>query len=353
MESFEESRAYRRLMLHAIKNLVPLNVLLELTFDCNLNCICCYNVKQKDRLLSVTEYDQLFRDLRNAGTFLVTLTGGEPLMRHDFFDILEIVRKHGFALRIFTNGTLLDEEKVIRIKEFSPVGIELSIWGSNPELNDKLMGKPGAFEKILNAASLLKKHGIITTVKTTVCSENHLDFTGIKKVVEDIGVEFRYSLLLSLKTDGDTGNQAHRMTEEQMKAFYKLHDTVYDATDFERDLIDDQVLRENSELPEYMCLAGISSCKIDPFGEVNPCVDIPVSAGNIRLKSFDEIWRKGAVMEELRNLRMKDALECFGCKYIDHCHRCPGMALLEGGSLTAKYEYGCSLARVDRLFRKK
>jgi len=353
MRSIEESKAYRLLMFNAIKNHLPLNVLVELTYHCNLDCLCCYNVNQPGKLLQLDEYDRLFKELRDAGTFLVTLTGGEPLMRKDFFDILALVREHGFAVRIFTNGTLLDEKRVIRLKQYDISGVELSIWGSTPEINDRLMGKPGAYEKILNAARLLVKHDIITTVKTTICAENYIDFKNIKDLVRGTGAQFRYSMLLSLKSDGDPGNYLHRLNAEQFKEFYRIHDQDAEPEELEKDLIDDEVLRQSRELPDYMCLAGISSCKIDPFGHVNPCVDIPVVAGNIREQDFRTIWKEAPVLTELRGLRKSDATDCLQCDLKDHCHRCPGMALLESGSLTAKYDYGCLMAATDKLFRNK
>lgn len=353
MRSVEESQAYRTLMFHAIRNFRPLNVLFELTYQCNLNCVCCYNVKHKEKLLSLEEYDDLFGQLRQAGTFLVTLSGGEPLMRKDIFDIIKLVKKHGFAFRIFTNGALLDEEKVLRLKELGPAGFELSLWGSNPELNDRLMGKKGAFEGITNAIKLLVKHELPVTVKTTVCAENYKDFNKIKPLIEDLGADFRYSLVLTLKTDGDTGNIRYRMNEEQFHEFYKIHDAEYDPSELERDKIDDEVLRANSDLPNYLCLAGISTCAVDPFGNITPCVDIPESVGNIREESFDKIWNEAPLLKQLRSLTKDDATDCKGCKYINSCHRCPGISLMEENSLLSKYDYACLLAKVDHDIRKK
>ena len=115
MPNIENTESYRFLKKNAVKNLLPLTALVELTYKCNLDCICCYNVRNEKPLLTLQEYDVLFSDLRKEGTFILTLSGGEPLMRKDFFDILDLVRKHGFGFRIFTNGTLLNEEKIIRL----------------------------------------------------------------------------------------------------------------------------------------------------------------------------------------------------------------------------------------------
>src|SRR5438105_11377254 len=94
---------------HALANAQPLNVHLELTYRCNWRCVFCYNPRHHDlRALTTAEWLTVLDDLRVLGTLTIALTGGEPLTRPDFFDIAAAVRARAFALRIFTNGALLD-----------------------------------------------------------------------------------------------------------------------------------------------------------------------------------------------------------------------------------------------------
>jgi len=346
--NIENTESYRFLKKNAVKNLLPLTALVELTYKCNLDCICCYNVRNEKPLLTLQEYDVLFSDLRKEGTFILTLSGGEPLMRKDFFDILDLVRKHGFGFRIFTNGTLLNEEKIIRLKSYPLIGIEMSLWGSNPEINDKLMGKPGAFSQIISTAQRLKKHGIPFTIKTTICADNYSDFGNIKKLVENLGADFRYTPWLTMRLDGDSANMNFRLNEDQARAFYKIHDEAYadqdPAAQRKKNLRESTTKNSN----EYMCLAGISTFALTPFGDVFPCVDIPVNAGNIREKGFREIWKESAIMKKLRRLRKSDAAGCTECGLKPYCARCPGIALVETGDLTNPFPYACLLARVEK-----
>lgn len=327
---------------------MPLTALIELTYSCNLNCTCCYNVKNEKPLLTLQEYDKLFADLRKEGTFILTLSGGEPMMRKDFFDILDLVKKHGFGFRIFSNGTLLDEEKVIRLKSYPVIGIEMSLWGSTPELNDKLMGKPGAFDKIVQAAQNLKKHEIPFTVKMTICSENYTDFGRVKDLVVILGGDFRYTPWLTLKLDGDTANMNFRLNEEQAKDFYRIHDEAFAELDPAAQRKKNLGKSTISNAEDYMCLAGISTFALTPFGDIFPCVDVPVSAGNIRETSFHEIWKEAPVMKKLRSLRMADAKTCQECGLKPYCTRCPGIALVETGNLTNPFPYACLFAKVEK-----
>lgn len=348
MSNIENTESYRFLKKNAVRNLLPLTALVELTYQCNLDCLCCYNVQDNKQLLTCQEYDILFSDLRRAGTFILTLSGGEPLMRKDFFGILDLIRKHGFAFRIFTNGTLLSEDKMIRLKNYPLIGIEMSLWGSNPEINDSLMGKPGAFARIIHTARGLKRLAIPFTIKTTICTGNYSDFGNIKKLVEELGGDFRYTPWLTMKLDGDRSNMNFRLNEDQARAFYKIHDEAFADQDPAANR--KKNLRKSTAVnrKEYMCLAGISTFALNPFGDVFPCVDIPVKAGNIRETNFQTIWNEAPVMRELRKLHVSDAQICQVCDLRPYCARCPGIALVETGSLTNPFSYACLLAKVEK-----
>ena len=347
MRDIEHTESYRFLKKNAVQNLIPLTALIELTYQCNLDCRCCYNVRNEAPLLTLSEYDVLFAGLRKEGTFILTLSGGEPLIRKDFFDILDLIRKHGFGFRIFTNGTLLNEAKMIRLKEYPLIGIEMSLWGSNPAINDPLMGKPGAFHKIMETAGGLKKLGIPLTIKTTICAGNYADFGNIKKLAESLGADFRYTPWLTMRLDGDRSNMDFRLKEDQARAFYKIHDEAYadqDPVAQRKKNLSKSTLRNYEG---YLCLAGISTFALNPFGDVYPCVDIPVAAGNIREKDFHSIWREAPILKKLRGLRTTDAKICAVCRLKPYCARCPGISFVETGDLTNPFPYACLLAKVE------
>lgn len=348
MTNIENTESYRFLKKNAVRNLIPLTALLELTYSCNLDCTCCYNVRNEHSLLTPEEYDQFFSALRKEGTFILTLSGGEPLMRRDFFEILDLVRKHGFAFRIFTNGTLLNEEKVIRLKSYPLIGVEMSLWGSTSAINDRLMGRPGTFDLIMRAARALNEHGIPFTVKTTICSENYSDFGNIKKLVDRLGGDFRYTPWLTLKLDGDSSNMKLRLTREQAREFYRIHDEA--LADQDPAAQRKKNIRKSGAKTDgnYMCLAGISTFALTPSGDVFPCVDIPVKAGNIRETEFHTIWKEAPMMKKLRNLRLSDAGECISCSLRPYCSRCPGIAMVETGDLTSPFPYACMLAGIEK-----
>ncbi|HOY64046.1 MAG TPA: radical SAM protein, partial [bacterium] len=120
----------------------------ELTRRCNLRCRHCYVCGGDERREMSTE--QVFRALdvlADSGTLFVTFTGGEPLVRRDFFEIAERAAEKNFAVRIFTNGTLIDEAAADRIAALNPLEVGISVYGATAETHDGITMSPGSFEK--------------------------------------------------------------------------------------------------------------------------------------------------------------------------------------------------------------
>src|SRR5712675_617950 len=138
-------------------NAVPMSALFELTFVCNHACSFCYNCPTGQKEMNTAEVIDTLRKLAEFNILYLTLSGGEPLVRRDFFEIAEAARSLGFALRIYTNGFLIDEAMAKRIKAVAnPVEIEISIHGAKPETHDRLTCVPGSFMKIVAAARYLR-----------------------------------------------------------------------------------------------------------------------------------------------------------------------------------------------------
>src|SRR5881409_208714 len=138
-----------------------MSALFELTFVCNHACSFCYNCPTGQREMTTTEVFAALQKLADFNILYLTLTGGEPLVRRDFFDIARRARELGFALRIYTNAYLIDEPMAIRIKEIAnPVEMEISIHGAKSETHEKLTCVPGSFQRVVNAVRHLRAQGI-------------------------------------------------------------------------------------------------------------------------------------------------------------------------------------------------
>src|SRR6266852_3319761 len=133
------TNALQKLVQRNWSRAVPMSALFELTFVCNHACSFCYNSPTGQKEMTTAEVISALKKLADFNILYLTLTGGEPLVRRDFFEIARTARELGFALRIYTNGYLIDEAMAKRIKEIAnPIEMEISIHGAKPETHEKL-----------------------------------------------------------------------------------------------------------------------------------------------------------------------------------------------------------------------
>ena len=105
---------------------------------CNLRCAHCYESEQSHPHvpgLSLSEYDEAFVQLASIGVFVVTFSGGEPFLRRDFLEVVALARKHRFAVRIYTSGTLLTPTKVERLRELKVQEVHISVYSHSEDLH--------------------------------------------------------------------------------------------------------------------------------------------------------------------------------------------------------------------------
>jgi len=157
---------HARLLAVAQEYNVPLDVSIELTHHCNFRCSHCYipDFKAPDRL-TTERILTLLDELVEMGTLGLTLTGGELLLRPDWLRIAQRARRLGFALRLFTNGALIDEDAAAAIQGLNVV-VEVSLHAMREEVFEKITGQAGSFEKTLSGIERLRQRGVEVVLKT-------------------------------------------------------------------------------------------------------------------------------------------------------------------------------------------
>src|SRR5437879_3842629 len=145
---------------------VPMSALFELTFVCNHACSFCYNCPTGQKEMTTQEVLDALQKLADFNILYLTLTGGEPLVRRDFFEIARRARELGFALRIYTNAYLIDEAMARKIRDIAnPIEVEISTHGGRPETHERLTCVPGSFKKVVDAVKHLRAQGIKVNLK--------------------------------------------------------------------------------------------------------------------------------------------------------------------------------------------
>jgi radical SAM protein with 4Fe4S-binding SPASM domain len=313
---------------------MPYHVLLELTYGCNLRCVMCYNPTHKaEGELTLEEYVRLFDELARLGTVQLTLTGGEILARHDFWDIAHAARDRHFALRLFTNGTRVTPEVAERFAALAPISVEVSLYGADAETHDEVTAVPGSFVKTLEGIRNLKAAGAPVVVKTLIMQTNKHQVAAMCALMDELAVRFKgFDPVVFDTHGGDHEPVGLRVPPAEVAQLLPWH------LEIREDLMtgDD----------EAMCGAGHDFASITPHGLVYPCLSMRIPMGNIRERSFGEIWHHSSdpLIHEVRGATWGTLPTCSGCDARGVCQRCPGLAYHEDGDVLGASTTHCELA---------
>ena len=324
---------YARIVKKTMDRLIPFTVHWELTYHCNLQCPHCYIVPHHSRKeLSFDQISKILDLLRESGTLYVIFSGGEILTRKDFFDIAGYARKKGFALRLLTNGTLIDERVADQIEQLNPLSVDMSLYGSRPATHDRITVSPGSFERSLRALKLLNERSIRTTIKSLIMKPNAGEFQEMRKFAREIGSQFIYDTIVIPRLDGSMAPCRNLLDGDEL--YRLLYPEVREKEE-----------NGNSRQDDLSCTAGLNVLSISPYGDAYPCMAFKESGGNLTEDSLYEI-QHSPIFSKIRSITLSDLRECKGCKLVRYCNRCPALAWLETGDLLGPSHADCLLARV-------
>lgn len=326
---------YQKIVKKTVDENIPFTVHFDLTYKCNLKCVHCYVVQKEREELSTEEIKSILDQLAEANTLCLTFSGGEIFTRKDFFEIAYYAREKGFALRLFTNGTLITPEIADKIKELHPLSVEMSLYGIDPPIHESITKVPGSYAKTIKAFRLLKERGLKTKVKSSLMRENIGEFKKLWAFARELKSRFIFDPTIIPQNSGNQEPLNYRLTEEDLLKFLSshMHSSKW------------KPLKLTGE--ERMCGAGLNNLYISPYGEVYPCLSIRKSCGNLTKQSLSEVWQ-APILKELRATKFSDLKECSTCSLSSYCDRCPGLALLEDGDLFGPSQAACTLARARK-----
>ena len=305
---------------------VPLGVHLDVTYRCNERCIHCYLDHDDHGELTTTEITGILDQLAEAGTFFLTLSGGEVLMRRDFFEILKHARDLLFNVRIKTNGVMIGEAEARRMRELGVEQIQISIYSHRAEVHDSITKLPGSLRRSLEAVRFLAGQGLKVAIANVLMTANVGDHEAVRALARELGVTYTLDPTITPKIDGDTSILKLRIPGRELDAVFHNEALVGNLDEFcaPPPAVTDDVLEG------YPCSAGHTAAYITPYGDVFPCVQFPLPSGNLRQERFIDIWKNSPELNEVRSIRAKDLPVCSTCNHVGSCTRCPGLAYMEG-----------------------
>lgn len=319
----------------------------ELTRNCNLNCVHCRaraSCGPFEGELTTEECKKVLDSIASFSSPTIILTGGEPLMRDDIFDIIDYGQKKGLRLVIAINGTLLDEAKARRMKESGIMRVSMSLDGKDVASHDSFRGVDGSFDSVMRAAKILTSVGLPFQINTTVTRLNVVDLGEIYELVKKIGaVAWHIFLLVPVgRGEGLKGEELNaQMYEDVLQWLYtvekknELEMKVTCAPHYYR------IVKEHGDTPKSAgCLAGKSFMFISHRGIAQPCGYLELDSGDVRAQGAQKVWEESPVFNALRDLRQYKG-KCGPCKHLKICGGCRARALELKGDVLHEEPY-CS-----------
>ena len=317
----------------------PLSLCFGITNKCNLNCRHCLAVSSRgSEDLTTEELLDVIRQIRELKILNVSVFGGEPLMRRDFFTIIEELSRFRIGLSLNTNATLITGDIAKRLAGYPIKSYTVSLDGSSREVQDPFRGK-GSFEKNIKGIKNLIKEGHKVLISTIVTRFNHKDVENIVMLGKEIGAYqvrfnevvytgnaacFHDSLLMSVREKFELLERLKGL-KERFAGF--VTGSMMQIIDIMENIKRNP--REKFPLKVSPCGAATKKCAIRPDGWVVPCEILwDVKAGNVKESSLYDIWHNSPVMKAFRDtieIKEEEIPECKGCEYLRLCykgHRC-------------------------------
>ena len=355
----------------------------ELTYRCNERCVHCYNpgaahsdFEKPDRLNNELSTDQVITSLKRlaeGGVFHLTLSGGEIMLRKDFFEIVEAARQLGMAVNIYTNGLKLDEANINKLCDLYPSTVSFSIYSHVPKVHDDITRVPGSFDKTVAALKTMNERGVRTSLKSVQMSHTLKSYNGTLALAKELNAAPETEIGLSPGIDGaiapmlmSTSNPQELILAAMTEGF-----PIFVGTEENNygEFIKDQ--------KATVCAAGYAGLNFSADGSIYPCNSLTIKSGNLHTDDPLDIWHSAlgqrakitevqksnlqetnkslALNETTKDLaawqdvRLEDYEECSTHLRCRWCTKCPGMALMETGRALAPSTTNCRTANA-RMF---
>ena len=315
----KQSEPYLSRYLHnkGAKLGLPISGTFELTARCNFDCPMCYvHLKQEDidaqgRELTTQQWIDLAQKASDAGMVFALLTGGEPFVRKDFFEIYHAMKKMGLMISINSNGSMLSGEVRRKLIEDPPFRINISLYGGSSDTYCQMCGKP-AYDQVIENIAALKEAGVDVRLNVSITPYNRQDLEAICCKAEELGVHVKLASYMypSIRVNGGRYGYGDRLSPEAAADASVEWDSLrFDEETFAQraNAMHRYALVEESEcavdLDEGVgCRAGRTAFWMTWDGRMLPCGMMPYPVAYPLEDGFEAAWKQ--IREETAKLRM-------------------------------------------------
>lgn len=333
---------------------LPISGTFELTARCNFDCPMCYvHLKQDDidargKELSAQQWIDIAREAKEAGMVFALLTGGEPFIRKDFFEIYDAMKAMGLLISINTNGSMLEGERLQKLLANPPFRINVSLYGGCNKTYREMCGQD-AFERVVRNIRALKEAGVDVSLNLSITSYNRQDLPEIYEIARELGVQVKANAYMypPIRVKPDQYGSGDRLSpEEAAQCMVQWDQLRFTEEEFAQraenmhNLIPDELSECTADPDEGVgCRAGRSSFWLAWDGTMFPCTMLSTIAAPMMEIGFANAWER--IRSEVRALRMPAA--CTSCPKRPACSVCAAVCLTETGATDRTPEYMCRM----------
>jgi radical SAM protein with 4Fe4S-binding SPASM domain len=335
---------------------------LEATARCNLDCRHCYinrpagDRAARKRELSVEEIGRIGSEAAALGAVWCLITGGEPLLRKDFFDIYRVLLGKGLVLSVFTNATLVTAEHVRFFKKFPPREIEVTVYGNTPETYERVTRTPGSFNAFMRGLERLLGSGLAVRLKAMALRSNKHELPAIGDFCRRRTWDsYRFDPHLHLRFDRDEARntliRAERLNEREIARLERADPQRFNALKAACGDLLPPAPAPDGHGPDcrhiFRCGVGQRSFVVGPEGRLRPCQSLhhPDFLFDLRKGRLADAWNQFLPQVLTRTSDRPEYLEkCGKCPIVNLCLWCPAHAYLETGALDLPVEAFCRVA---------
>lgn len=336
------------LFTKASQKKIPLSGTFELSPVCNFSCRMCYvrmtpsQVAAHSRpAMTLERWLALAEQARASGMLYLLLTGGEPFLWPDFWPLYERLTEMGFVLSINTNGSLIDEATIARLRARPPTRLNITLYGAGNDTYRSLCRADGVFTRVDRAIMGLREAGLMVKLNCSLTPQNAGDLEAMVRYAEQRGLilEVNTYMFPPLRRDPSQVGRNERFTPEEAARYHmERYRLMYGEETYDRYLhsvlrgiVDPPGLDESCVDPvdgKIRCRAGKAAFWVTWDGWLTPCGMMTEPRVDLAGQPFDRAWK--TLTEQSERMRLSGV--CGQCPDRDLCHSCAAMAQAETGS---------------------
>lgn len=328
---------------------IPLTISWNLTKRCNLACAHCYiDASSREKGIGELSADESMGVLHQLAKVnpeaVLILTGGEPLLRKDIFDLIREASSIGFWTVLGSHGGFLDRRIADKLTDAGLKGVGVSLDSLDPEKHNRFRGIDKSWQNTVAAMDVMREKKLSFLIETTLTKENKSELAGMAAFAQEKGAAaLNVFFLVPTGRGADLTDMSPQEYEEalgemaalQRKYAGKLLINGKCAPHYRRVVW--EIDHDSSFVRTFKgggCPAGTYYCRVTPEGNVTPCPYMPLPVGNVRQKSFEEIWRDSPILRDFREAKLGG--RCGSCEFEELCGGCRCRAYAVTGDYLAE-----------------